>query len=364
MDPLPPIPTSPAVRTREFRSRLLPKLVFGVVLFIIVLLWWLYISAPVLVGQVEPITTFVNSPKAGILKELSLVRLQQVKAGEPVAVVMTTDPKVVQSSLDVLRAEIDLLKVNLEPEMTEQRYAIQYDRLRLDAMEQRVEVASSRVKLQQAENDLRRAEALSKGKIVSDSVFEQTKATRDKLFADVQERTKLVEEMEKSLNAHQLRDAGAQGKVPGPEEILKASIAVQEAKLALTEAELKPITLYAPIDGVVSVITRRPGETITPGEPIATITAMTSDHILGYIRQPISVRVATGMSVEIQARSFNRPIGKGKIVHVGTQLEPISPVLLLTSSASTSPVLGLPLEISLPEGLKLVPGEIVDLALR
>jgi len=231
-------------------------------------------------------------------------------------------------------------------------------------MQQRVEVASSRVKLQQAENDLRRAEALSKGKIVSDSVFEQTKATRDKLFADVQERTKLVEEMEKSLNAHKIGDRGDQGKVPGPEEILKASIAVQEAKLALTEAELKPITLYAPIDGVVSVITRRPGETITPGEPIATITAMTSDHILGYIRQPISVRVATGMSVEIQARSFNRPIGKGKIVHVGTQLEPISPVLLLTSSASTSPVLGLPLEISLPPGLKLVPGEIVDLALR
>src|SRR3954469_19636529 len=106
MDPLPPIPTSPAVRTREFRSRLLPKLVFGVVLFIIVLLWWFYISAPVLVGQVEPITTFVNSPKAGILKKLDLVRLQQVKAGDVVAEVATTDPKVVDSSLAVIRSEI------------------------------------------------------------------------------------------------------------------------------------------------------------------------------------------------------------------------------------------------------------------
>lgn len=363
MDPLPPIPTSPAVRTREFRSRLLPKVVFGVILLFIVLLWWLYISAPVLVGQVEPITTFVNSPKAGILKKLDLVRLQQVKAGDVVAEVATTDPKVVDSSLAVIRSEIDLLKVNMEPEMTEQRYAIQYDRLRLDAMSQRVDLASSKVKLQQAENDLRRAAALAKTKIVSDSQYEQSQATRDKLLSDVQERTKLVSEMEKSLEAHQLRDDKSV-KMPGPAEILRASIAVQEAKLALTEAELQPIVLKAPIDGVVSVITRRPGETITPGEPIATITAMTSDHILGYIRQPIAVRVATGMSVEIQARSFNRPIGKGTIVHVGTQLEPINPVLLLTSSASTTPVLGLPLEISLPPGLKLVPGEIVDLALR
>ncbi|CAN5596320.1 hypothetical protein BH09VER1_BH09VER1_19950 [soil metagenome] len=363
MDPLPPIPTSPAVRTREFRSRLLPKLVFGVVLLVIVLLWLLYISAPVLVGQVEPITTFVNSPKAGILKELNLVRLQQVKAGDQVAVVATNDPKVVQTSLAVIQSEIELLKVNMEPEMAEQRYAIQFDRLRLDAMSQRVELASSRVKLQQAENDLRRAATLAKTKIVSDSVLEQTQATRDKLMADVQERTKLVNEMEKSINSHQVGE-GASEKAPGPEEILKASIAVQEAKLALTEAELKPIVLYAPIDGVVSVITRRPGETITPGEPIATITALTSDHILGYIRQPIAVRVAAGMNVEIQARSFNRPIGKGTIVHVGTQLEPINPVLLLSSSSSSTPVLGLPLEISLPPGLKLVPGEIVDLALR
>jgi len=364
MDEKPPIPISPAVRSREFRSRILPKLVFGIVLVLMLILWWLYISAPVLVGQVEPITTFVNSPKPGILKELSLARLQQVKAGEPVAIVATTDPKVVESSLAVLRSEIDLLKVNLEPEMAAQRYAIQFDRLRLDAMSQRVELAASRVKLQQAENDLRRADALSKGKIVSDSAFEQTKAARDKLFADVQERAKLVTEMEKSIQSHELKDGSPENKIPGPEEILRASIAVQEAKLALTEAELKPITLYAPVDGVVSVLNRHPGETVTAGEPIATITALTSDHILGYIRQPISIRVAAGMKVEIQARSFNRPIGKGTIVHVGTQLEPINPVLLITSAASTAPVLGLPLEISLPPGLQLVPGEIVDLAIR
>lgn len=363
MPSLEPIPTSATVRTREFRSRILPKLIFGIVLLVIVVLWWLYLSAPVLVGQVEPITTYVNSPKAGILQELKLIRLQRVKAGDPIAIVTTTDPKVAQASLAVIRAEIELLKVNLEPEMAEQRYAIQFDRLRLDAMSQRVELASSKVKLAQSESDLRRAEALARGKIVSDSSYEQTRATRDKLLADVQERTRLVMEMDKSLESHEIKE-GTVNKLPGPQDILNASIAVQEAKLALTEAETKPVTLYAPVDGVVNMINRRPGEAITAGEPIATITALTSDHIVGYIRQPITVHVANGMTVEVQARSFNRPIGKGTIVHVGTQLEPINPLLLVTSAASTTPVLGLPLEISLPQGLKLAPGEVVDLALR
>jgi multidrug resistance efflux pump len=44
-----------------------------------------------------------------------------------------------------------------------------------------------------------------------------------------------------------------------------AAIAVQEAKLRLTEAELGPLLLRAPLDGVVAAIYHRSGEAVIAG---------------------------------------------------------------------------------------------------
>ena len=364
MNPLPVIPTPLAQRWREFRFRFVPILVFLGVLLVLTVMWRQYVSPPMLVGQVEPITAYVTSPKPGTLAQLNLARMQRVKAGDPVAQVITTDPKVLTSSLAVIQAEIQLLRVNLQPIIDQQRYAINYDRIRLDWLSQRVDLATARVKLQLAENDLRRTSELFKDKIVSEKVFDQMKTARDKFAAEVEERAKLVAELEANLESLKLRDdsTGSAQKPPSPQDVLPASIAVQEEKLRLTEAELSPLTLRAPIDGIVSVINHRSGEAITVGEPVVTLSGLSADRIVGYIRQPIVVEPAIGMSVEVRARSLKRAIGRGKIIQVGTQMETIDPALLPPSNFRT-PVLGLPVLVSLPPELKLLPGEVVDLAI-
>src|SRR3989440_292397 len=365
MNPLPVIPTPPAQRWREFRFRAFPILAFFGVLLVLTTMWRQYVTPPTMVGQVEPITAYVTSPKPGTLAQLNLARMQRVKSGDPVAQVIITDPKVLTSSLAVIQAEIQLLRVNLQPVIDQQRYAINYDRLRLDWLSQRVDLATARVKLQLAENDLRRASELFKDKIVSEKVFDQMKTARDKFQAEVEERTKLVAELEQNLQSAKLHEdtAGSASKPPSPQDVLQASIAVQEEKLRLTEAELSPLTLRAPMDGVVSVINHRSGEAIAVGEPVVTLSALSAVRIVGYLRQPIVVEPAVGMSVEVRARSLKRAIGRGKIEQVGTQLEPIDPALLPPSSFRT-PVLGLPVVVSLPPELKLLPGELVDLAIR
>ena len=187
MNPLPVIPTPLAQRWREFRFRVVPLLVFSGVLLVLAVMWRQYVAPPTMVGQVEPITAYVTSPKPGTLAQLNLARMQRVKSGDPVAQVIITDPKVLTSSLAVIQAEIQLLRVNLQPVIDQQRYAINYDRLRLDWLSQRVDLATARVKLQLAENDLRRASELFKDKIVSEKVFDQMKTARDTLQAEVEE---------------------------------------------------------------------------------------------------------------------------------------------------------------------------------
>src|SRR5262245_51248784 len=132
MSDLPVIPTPPAQYWREFRVRFLPFVIFAGALGTVVFLWRGNVAAPTVLGQVEAKLANISSHKAGILANLNLKPLQQIKAGELVAQVITTEPKILQSSLAIIEAEIRVLRLNLEPILGTQRLAVDTDRLRLD----------------------------------------------------------------------------------------------------------------------------------------------------------------------------------------------------------------------------------------
>jgi multidrug resistance efflux pump len=143
---------------------------------------------------------------------------------------------------------------------------------------------------------------------------------------------------------------------------LRAAIAVQESKLRLTEAELSPITLRAPVDGMVNLIFHRTGEAIMAGEPIVTIAAYDSVRIVSYIRAPVMNEPSVGTRVEVRSRGPRREVGFANIVEVGTQLENIVPALAAPVKFSAVE-LGLPISVSLPSNLRIRPGELVDIVL-
>jgi multidrug resistance efflux pump len=363
MDRLPPIPTPPSQRWREIRIKLMPLAVFAGALLASALIWKDNVAPPTLLGEVESIRACVSSPKPGVLAQLNIVRLQSVRAGDPIGQLITTDPRVLQSSLAIIQAEIQLLRLNLDPILNQQRVAMAYDRLRLDWMDQRVQLATARVKLQLAESDLRRAESLFTEKIVSTSVLEQAQTVKRQLESEVEERSRLVAEQERNLQTIQMENVSEHSWQFSHEEVMLASIKVQEEKLRLTEAELSPITLVSPIDGTISMIHHRSGEAVPAGEPIVTVTTTSSDRIVGYVRQPFTFEPRVGMSVEVRARSYKRPVSEAQIIGVGSQLEPISPALLSPFSSRSHEV-GLPILVTLPSAQKLMPGEVVDLIIR
>ena len=140
---------------------------------------------------------------------------------------------------------------------------------------------------------------------------------------------------------------------------MRASIKVQEQKLRLTELELSPIKLTVHMDGTVSTIHHRSGEAVMAGEPIITLTSVSSDRIVGYVRQPLTFQPKVGMKVEVRARSQDRCVGEAEVLEVGSQMEPISAAL--TTPANHLHEIGLPVLVSVPRDQKLLPGEIVDL---
>jgi HlyD family secretion protein len=360
MDPLEPIPTPFAQRWEGFRMRVIPLLVFALALAGVAVLWKDYAAAPTLVGEVEPIRATVASYKPGVLAQLNVSRFQRVRAGEAVARVVIAEPRVLAASLAVIQAEIGSLRAGMQPLMNQQRNVMDYDQLRLDWMRQRSQLAMTRVNLQLAENDYRRQAELFKEKIVSERVFDQAQAARDKLRAQLEELTKLVAEQEQNFKRLGIHPTVEPSQIAT--NALEAAIAVQEEKLRLAEAELSPLTLRVPVDGMVSAIYRRSGESITAGEPILAVSAPHADRIVGYLREPLTVEPKVGMPVQVRSRGLTRQSALSRVVEVGAQMEPIGPPLLPPLRTAT-PQWGLPIAVSLPAGTRLRPGELVDLTL-
>lgn len=356
-DELRPIPIPLAQRLRHARMSVLPSVVFGAVLVILAVLWRDHVAAPSMVGQVEAVVANVSSHLPGVLAGLNVQRFQAVRAGDTLGQVITADPKLLEASLAVVRAELEMLRASQDPIAAQQRNAVNYAQLRIDWMRQRVELADARVDLQLAEAEFRRIEELFKGNVASASEMDIARAGRDAQQQQVEELIKLVTEGEQTFKF--LQPTNVPDMLQLSEEPMRATIASYEAQLRQVEAELAPVLLRAPTDGVVSAIFYRSGETVTAGMPIVSIASTHSTRIVGYLRPPLLEDPQPGMKVEVRTRGLRRETGAAEIVKVGAQLEPL-PLVLQNPLKPAGSELGLTVDISLPPNLPVRPGELVD----
>lgn len=355
---LPPIPVPVAQRLRDARTRLLPIFVMVSALAAIAGLWRNHVAAPTMVGQAQGDLATISSPKSGMLTALHVARFQKVHAGDLLGHVMVADPRLLETSLAVIRAEIEALRAGLRPLDTQQRNAIDYVQLRLDWIKQRAALASAQVNLQLAETELRRTEVLLREKIATQQSFDEARARRDALQREVDELTRLVAEGERSFKVLQPGDTSGLAVIS--DEPLRAAIAVQEAKLRMTEADLSPFRLQSPIDGTVTAIHHHSGEAVRPGQPILEIAADQPSHIVAYLRQPVQVEPKRGQTVQIRTRNGRRSTATGQVLHIGARLDTL-PAALQSPVKLAGIELGLPVSISLPRKLKLRPAELVDI---
>src|SRR4051794_11375467 len=103
MDPLPPIPSPIAQRWRRWRRNCSHAAIFLLVCLGSTLAWRKVIHPVTFFGQVEIVQAAVASPDAGLLTNLWVVPFQEVKAGDLIAEVTTTDPRTANNRLEVMR---------------------------------------------------------------------------------------------------------------------------------------------------------------------------------------------------------------------------------------------------------------------
>jgi multidrug resistance efflux pump len=369
MNSLPLVPTPRAQRWKDFRMRGLPVIAFALVAGAIIFLWSHTLAPGTFTGEVQAVQENVASSKPGQLVDLSVELFQSVRAGDDIARVITTEPKVIEASLAVIRAEVVLLQTGMDPILNQHRDAVNYQQFRLSWLAQRVDLASARVRLQFADSELQRVAKLFEEKIVPLGIpqgpnqngvigYEVALRDRDALSTEVEERTKLVVEMEQKLNDLKVPDGWENPQATSP--AIAAAIAVQDEKLRLTEAQLGPSTLKSHMDGMVNKIYHRSGENILAGDPIVTVTASRPQRIIGYLRQPLPFEPKSGDPVKVYTRRPHRQVATTQIIQVGVQMELVTAPMRIRG-LGTAMERGLPVLMNLPPGLEVHAGELVDL---
>ncbi len=350
-DKLPPIPTPASQRWREFRIQFLPFLVFAGILVGIVYLWRGYVQPIGVIGFADTNVVNVTTLQDGVISEMLVERFQYVKAGQPIAVVMNTDPELVKAQIESAQSDIRMMQARTKVDID--RTAQAFQEFKQDYFKQKIAQATDQVNWINASNQFLRAESLYKQGSGPLADVDSTRAERDAYAAAIEERGKQIEELGKSLAVLEKERQSESTDAINP------FLDGVEKKAKELDLMLKPSTLKAPISGMVSLVQHVAGERVLRGMPVISISDPEARRIIGYVRQPVMDVPTTNDFVRITRSSQPRQSGRGQVLHIGAALEPINPALL--SADSTRQEVGLPIVVSVPQGIQLLPGEYVSL---
>jgi len=359
-----PIPIPAEQKWQDFRQIKLPVIVFLLCIAGVMVLWLNRVSPSSVVGEARSENIVLSSPRAGLLTEVSVGRFVTVKKGDPIASIdYSMDPDFADATVEWVRAQVDLLTLTVDP-MQRARTSLNYNQLRLDWLNERTSVAALKIELQNSEKEFQRVETLFKDTLVSESLYNKAKTDRDSYAVQVQQKTELVASIEQALREAQENDPSSQ--------LDQAQIEGLERGLSRVEGLLGDIILLSPIDGEIGSISKQTGESVQPGETIATISSSQVKKIVGYVPQPIYLEPVKGTQVEIRTRrpttsglfswlGVDRKVVRAKVSRVSNRLEAVGSGVL-RNRAAYKKVLPFTIDLEDVEGdLKLHPGELVDI---
>ncbi len=133
-----------------------------------------------------------------------------------------------------------------------------------------------------------------------------------------------------------------------------------EANLALLDAQLKKLNVYAPMDGVILTRNVEPGEFVQPGAAAITMANLSELTITVYVPEDRYGEISLGQEVTVSVDSFPNETFAATVSIIADQAE-FTPRNVQTVQGRSATVYAVKLKVSDPEGkLKLgMPADVV-----
>lgn len=355
-----PVPIPWKLRWREFRIRIIPIIVFLLAFLAILWLWSDRVRSPDFVGRVMAPEAVITSPSDGQIRDIFVQNFDSTAADQPLFRLQRGLDDELRARIARVEAEIAYMRTSLYPLENNQRNYMDYQNLRLDWMEKQVEKATLKIRAEQLERDLRRAEELTETSALQPQAAEQIRAERNAARSQIQQLTSIIETLQMRFSEIEHRQDFSP---EAANRSLEASINTQLAEINLIEAELGSLLVRTPVSGRVQQMRKALQEYVRRGDTLAVVQAGKPEYIVGYLRQPFSVQPETGMKVELRSRSIQNDRYEARISSLGAQIQPISADMQRPGMTNES---GLPVKIELQPELaaRFTPGELIDLILK
>ena len=133
-----------------------------------------------------------------------------------------------------------------------------------------------------------------------------------------------------------------------------------EANLALLDTQLKKLTVFAPMDGVILTRNVEPGEFVQPGAAAITMANLNELTITVYVPEDRYGEISLGQEATVTVDSFPNETFSAKITSIADQAE-FTPRNVQTVQGRSATVYAVKLKVSDPQGkLKLgMPADVV-----
>ncbi|MBI5099097.1 MAG: HlyD family secretion protein [Nitrospirae bacterium] len=256
----------------------------------------------------------IASKVSGTAKNIYIKDNQTVKQGELLVEIDQADfglrQKEASSGLEAEKSKLIELKSKLDTA-----------RQQFEELKSAVGAAKANLELQdankkQAEADMKRAENLFKGDLISEERFEKTKTGYDVVLAQVKAVKEEVKQTESRLETQKAIIRQAYAAI----EPQKALIIQKEASLAATELNLSYTKISAPTDGYITRKSVETGNQIQTGQPLMAVVSLYDIWIIANYKETQLERVKPGQKVEIEIDSYpgKKFTGKVESIMAGT----------------------------------------------
>jgi membrane fusion protein, multidrug efflux system len=272
------------------------------------------------VAYVEAIHYAVAPIALGRIDKL-LVRVgQQVKAGETLA---TMDERELQAARE--KSVLELAQLEAEVIASTQDEEFQVTRSELWVLKARADERGDRAALAQISARMQRLDGLLDKQMIPAAQAEMTREKQKELAARVE-----TFDQAKGRGQAGLGQVGAGNHdhtraVDAHVEPARRAVDVQRAAIRQLDLQIEQLQLRAPIDGLVTTITHRPGEIVPAGSEVVSIVSHRPGVLMVELSEGMAARAKLGQGVSVRSKElFSRAL-HGRVIELAPEVDEMFP---------------------------------------
>ncbi|HVP91216.1 MAG TPA: efflux RND transporter periplasmic adaptor subunit [Terriglobales bacterium] len=289
-------------------------------------------------GTIEAVEVNVAAKVGGQVEARPVDEGSRVKPGETLAVIdhATLDIQLRQAEagVDLAKAQLVLLRNGARQE---------------DIRQAEAALTQAEANLRVAADDARRMRALA-----------ATGSVTPKQKDDAESRLTVAEAQRNAAD----EALAKMRRLARPEEIQAAEARLAQAAAAadLLRKTIADCTITAPAGGVVTRKAVEPGEIVSPGSTVVTLSELDNVYVMIYVTEKELGRVRLGDAADVSIDAFPGRAFPGRVTYISPEAE-FTPKNIQTKEDRVKLVFGVKVEIENREGL-LKPGLPADAAIR